>query len=57
MKNIKFGTGWAGFIIFFGVAVIEAFREFNIYEIIFWLAMGAVFIFADNMDKRKSSQS
>lgn len=53
MKKIKFGLGFAVFVIFFGVAVLDAFRDFDILRILFWLAMGTVFLVADNLKKAR----
>jgi len=49
MKNIKLGTGFTVFILFFGVSVIEAFETRNWLKAAFWLAIGIVFLVADNL--------
>jgi len=51
VKKIKLGTGFTVFIIFFGIALLEAFQTQNWPRIIFWLVTGAVFILADNLKK------
>jgi len=53
MKKVKIGAGVAVFVIFFGVAVLDAFRDFNIFRIMFWLVMGAAFLVADNLKKAR----
>ena len=47
MKNLKFGTNFAIFIIFFGVAALEAVQTQNWMRITFWFALGAYFLWAD----------
>jgi hypothetical protein len=47
MKNLRFGTNFAIFIIFFGVAALDAIQSQNWLRVIFWLAIGAYFLWAD----------
>jgi len=51
MKKIKLGTNFAVFLLFFGVAALEAFQTRNWIKAIFWLAIGVVFLLADNLKK------
>ena len=51
MKKIKFGAGFAVFIIFFGIAIIDAVKTQNWLRIAFWLAMGCAFVVLDNLKK------
>jgi hypothetical protein len=53
MTGIKFGTGFTVFILFFGVAVLEAFQNGNWLKAVFWLAIGAVFLIGDNLKKHE----
>ena len=53
MKNIKIGTGFTIFLLFFGMAAIEAFQSFNWLKAIFWFAIGLVFLVADNLKKEQ----
>jgi hypothetical protein len=53
MKKIKLGTNFAVFLLFFGVAALEAFQTRNWIKAIFWLAIGVVFLLADNLKKNK----
>lgn len=53
MKNIKIGTGFTIFILFFGMAAIEAFQSFNWLKAIFWFVIGLVFLLADNLKKEQ----
>jgi hypothetical protein len=41
--------GFAIFLLFFGVAVLEAFQTRNWIKAAFWLAIGIVFLIADNL--------
>ena len=43
----------AVFLLFFGVAVIEAVQTFNWIKSIFWLVIGLVFLFADNLRNKE----
>lgn len=52
MRNIKLGMGFTVFVIFFGIAMLEAFRDKNWWGAGFWVLMGGAFILADNL-KRK----
>lgn len=54
MKKIKLGTNFAVFLLFFGVAIVEAFQSRNWLKCIFWLAIGVMFLAADNFKKQKN---
>lgn len=49
MKKMKFGNGFAVFLLFFGVSLIEAFETQHWLKAAFWLAIGVVFLVADNL--------
>jgi len=51
MKRIRFGQGFAVFILFFGIALLDALHNFDWLKIVFWLATGFIFIVADNLRK------
>ena len=53
MKKLKLGTNFAVFILFFGVAVIEAVQTKNWLKVGFWIAISLVFLFADNFNRKK----
>jgi len=56
MKRIELGTNFAVFVLFFGVATLEAFQTRDWLKAAFWLAIGIVFLLADNLrrvDKQK----
>ena len=48
MKRLNLGTNFAIFLLFFGVSALEAFQTQNWPKAIFWLAIGVVFLVADN---------
>ena len=54
MKKIKLGTNFTVFILFFGVATLEAFQTRNWVKAGFWLDIGLVFLLADNFKKKDS---
>ena len=51
MKKIKLSTNFAVFLLFFGVAMLEAFQTRNWLKALFWVAIGIVFLAADNLKK------
>jgi len=53
MKKLRFGTNFAVFVLFFGVGVLETFQSRNWLKAIFWVAIGTVFLLADNIKKRQ----
>ena len=53
MKKISLSTNFTVFLLFFGVAMIEAFQTRNWIKAAFWLAIGIVFLAADNLKKEK----
>lgn len=44
---MKLGTNAAIFILFFGVAVIQAVQTQNWLMVLMWIAIGSVFLWAD----------
>jgi len=48
MTGIKVSTNFAVFLLFFGVAALEALQTHNWIKAIFWAAIGACFLVADN---------
>jgi hypothetical protein len=53
MKRIDLGVNLTVFLLFFGVATLEAFQSGNWIKAAFWLAIGAVFLLADNLRERR----
>ena len=51
MKRVRLGTNFAVFVLFFGVAALEAFQTRNWIKAAFWMAIGIVFLVADNVRK------
>lgn len=51
MKRIKLGANFTVFLLFFGVAALEAFQTGNWYKAAFLMAIGLVFLAADNLKK------
>ena len=49
--KIKLGTNFTIFLLFFGVSALEAFQTQNWIKAGFWLAIGIVFLVADNFRK------
>jgi hypothetical protein len=49
MKRIRLGANFAIFLLFFGVATLEALETRNWLKAVFWLAIGMVFLVADNL--------
>jgi hypothetical protein len=49
MNKINLGTNFTVFLLFFGVATLEAFQTKNWLKAAFWLAIGVVFLLADNL--------
>jgi hypothetical protein len=47
MKNLKFGANFAIFILFFGVALLEAIQTQNWLRVAFWTVIAAIFLWAD----------
>lgn len=51
MRNIKLGTNFTVFVLFFGIATLEAFQSRNWIKAALWLAIGFVFLIADNLKR------
>lgn len=51
MKPIKLGTNFIIFILFFGIALLEAFQTRNWIKCILWISIGIFFLIADNSKK------
>jgi hypothetical protein len=47
MRNLRFGPGFAGFVLFFGVAMLDAFRSQDWARAGFWVLIGIVFVWMD----------
>jgi hypothetical protein len=51
--KIRISTNFTVFLLFFGVASLEAFQTGNWIKAGFWLAIGIVFLAADNRKKKR----
>jgi hypothetical protein len=51
MKKLKLGTNFTIFLLFFGMSMLEAIETNNWLKAAFWLAIGIVFLMADNLKK------
>jgi hypothetical protein len=51
IKNIRLNTNFAVFLLFFGVAALEALQIANWTKAAFWVAIGIVFLVVDNLNK------
>jgi hypothetical protein len=51
MNKLRLSTNFAVFLLFFGVAALEAFQTRNWLKAAFWLAIRLVFVAADNLKK------
>lgn len=51
MEGIKIGTNFTIFLLFFGVAALEAFQGHNLTKAAFWVAISIVFLIADRPRK------
>jgi hypothetical protein len=50
MRKLKFGTNFAIFVIFFGIATLEAFQTHNWLRAAFWVLIAIIFLYADSKD-------
>jgi cell division protein FtsW (lipid II flippase) len=55
MKQIKLGAGFIIFLLFFGVALLEAINTRNWMMVIFWAAIGLLFFVLDNQRSSRES--
>jgi len=53
MNKLRLSTNFAVFLLFFGVAAVEAFQTRNWLKAVFWVAIGIVFFAGDNLKKAK----
>ena len=53
MKKTSLGTNLTIFLLFFGVAALEAFQARNWLKAAFWLAIGIAFLVADKLKREQ----
>ena len=52
MSSLRPSANVTIFLLFFGVSLLEAFQTRNWLKAFFWLAIGVVFLLADNFKRR-----
>ncbi|HZS06493.1 MAG TPA: hypothetical protein VFD58_16765 [Blastocatellia bacterium] len=52
MKRLRLGANFTVFLLFFGVATLEAFQTGNWLKAAFWLAIALVFLVADSLGQK-----
>jgi hypothetical protein len=52
MRHLRLGTGFTVFVLFFGIALLDAFRQGAWLRAAFWCAIGLVFLALDSMKRR-----
>lgn len=57
MKKIRLSTNFVIFLLFFGAAALEAFQTANWAKAAFWVAIGIVFLVADNLKKNNGKKN
>ena len=55
MSKIRLGTNFAIFLLFFGVATLEAFQSASWIRACFWLAIACVFLYMDRSYEPRDS--
>lgn len=56
MKRLNLSTNIIIFLLFFGVALLEAIKEGNWIKSVLWAAVGIVFLLADNIKRDGGGQ-
>ncbi len=51
MKKLLLGSNFAIFLLFFGIAVLESYRERGWWRVAFWLVIGILFLAVDALRK------
>ena len=51
MKKVNFGANFTVFLLFFGIALLEAVQKGDLVTSVFWLVAGWLFLRADNFRK------
>ena len=54
MRNLRIGSNVAVFVLFFGVALLDALRSGDWVRAAFWVAIGLVFLRGDLLAQRRS---
>ena len=56
MKEIKPGPGFTIFVLFFGLALLDAIQIRNWLQVGFWLLIGLIFLLAESRGKQKKTE-
>lgn len=56
MKDLKPGPGFTIFLLFFGLALLDAIHIRNWVQAGFWLLIGLIFLLADSRGKQKKPE-
>ncbi len=56
LKKIKLRTGVIIFLLFFGVAFMEALRSKDWIAVAYWVGIASLFLLMDNLTKDENSQ-
>lgn len=56
LKEIKLRSGMIVFLLFFGVAFIEAIRTKDWLSVAYWLGIALLFLVMDNLTRDENSQ-
>ena len=56
MKILRIRTSIAVFFLFFGISALEAFRTRNWMKVAFWVAIGIMFLIADNTKEENQNK-
>ena len=56
LKEIKLGTGMIVFILFFGIAFLEAFRTQDWKAVAYWFGIASLFLFMDDWTKEQGKK-
>ena len=52
MQQVRFGTNFTVFLLFFGIAMLDAFHTHDWVRAAFWCAIGIAFLRADALKPR-----
>jgi hypothetical protein len=56
MKKIRLGSNFTIFLLFFGIAAIDAFQSGQWLKSLFWVAIGTVFLLSDKLRSKKAQK-
>ena len=49
MRKISLGAGFTIFLLFFGMAAVDAVQTGNWFRAVFWVAVGCAFLYLDDV--------